>query len=78
MVETEMNKICIPYSLKIKQGVVINKSTKEIKNCINKISSLKEAKKKKKEKKMRYVKSYINLTILIITLTVNGQDGQNY
>lgn len=27
---------------------------------------------------MRYVKSYINLTILIITLTVNGQDGQNY
>lgn len=73
-----MNKICIPYSLKIKQGVVINKSTKEIKNCINKISSLKEAKKKKKEIKMRYVKSYINLTILIITLTVNGQDGQNY
>lgn len=71
-----MNKICIPYSLKIKQGVVINKSTKEIKNCINKISSLKEA--KKKEIKMRYVKSYINLTILIITLTVNGQDGQNY
>ena len=35
-------------------------------------------KKKKKEIKMRYVKSYINLTILIITLTVNGQDGQNY
>ena len=51
MVETEMNKICIPYSLKIKQGVVINKSTKEIKNCINKISSLKEAKKKKKGNK---------------------------
>lgn len=44
--QRQMNKICIPYSLKIKQGVVINKSTKEIKNCINKISSLKEAKKK--------------------------------